>query len=258
MLYSGGSIQTKLTSRSNFFSIVKTYTITTHPLRDCIVINLEFVDNYQEQTIISNEDILLHSLNSHDLIQEFICHQSHRYREIIGEEENHRPRRTNREPVLDFSYSPLSSLALSEYDFERMRVMMEERALQFSSSGPLRTIPLFEEVLGVRSSNMSPMCDYKAINKTREKCFDAKTGLIFCNERYDNRLASLKDNYNGCMECAWYSLVFYIKDDPLHFHIIESDEDFERVKNNFVVHFNESHKDVVAQKLALKNPEMYT
>lgn len=256
MLYSWGSIQTEMTSSSDFFSIINSYTVHTDCLRDCIVIDIKFVDNYEERTVISNEDILLPPMNSHDQIQEFICHHSRRYRQMVGEEENPRPRRINRENIMN-PYSSSVAPLYSERDFERVREIMRERELRFPPSMPLRTIPLFDEVLGVRRPN-TPRPDYEAINKTREKCFDAKTGLIFYNARESSNLLSLREDYQGCLECAWYSFVFYNKNDTLQFPIIESDEDFERVKNNFVAHFNESHKDIIAKKLSLKNPQRYT
>ena len=66
------------------------------------------------------------------------------------------------------------------------------------------------------------------------------------------------DLYNGCLECFWYSIVFYAKKAPDGTMIIDSDEDFEKVKEHFVKHFNKKHPDVVAKKMALKNPEKMT
>lgn len=67
-----------------------------------------------------------------------------------------------------------------------------------------------------------------------------------------------KDTYGGCNHCYWYSLVFFNKCDPEGTLIIENDEDFEKVKQNFVDHFNKAHPDIVAKKMNIKDPEKMT
>lgn len=111
---------------------------------------------------------------------------------------------------------------------------------------------------------------YTATPKYR-KYFSAKTGIKHTpviegeNRRGDKYMAfrgtsdvvSTKQ-YGGCHECFWYSLVFHAKEAPDRTKIIESDEDFEKVKGHFVKHFNKEHPEIVAKKMALKNPEKMT
>ena len=64
-------------------------------------------------------------------------------------------------------------------------------------------------------------------------------------------------DYGGCKECSWYSHVFYLRSFG-NMISIENNEDFEAVKSNFVAHMNESHPDICARKMKLKNAEKYT
>ena len=100
--------------------------------------------------------------------------------------------------------------------------------------------------------------------KKQRKYYSAKTGLKKYPVIHDRSYMILghdsipAERYNNCEECFWYSLVFFNKEDKLGTKIIETDEDFEKVKYHFMKHFNKKHKDVVAKKMTLKQPEKMT
>ena len=78
--------------------------------------------------------------------------------------------------------------------------------------------------------------------RKQSKCFSARRGLKKFGE--SSFLKQMADKfYNGCLHCAWYSYNFpsYIKDD-----------DFEKLKVQFVRHMNRSHPDICKKKLMKK------
>jgi len=98
-----------------------------------------------------------------------------------------------------------------------------------------------------------------------QKYFSAKTGLKHMPvKRHSNGWLYFgsrgidPETYNGCAECFWYSIVFHAKRAPDGTKIIDTDEDFEKVKAHFVKHFNKKHPEIVAKKMALRHPEKMT
>ena len=93
------------------------------------------------------------------------------------------------------------------------------------------------------------------ISKNKHKCYSAKTAL----KRGISRATSgLIDQYKKCKHCAWYSDVFY-NHNYLGVKIIENNEDFEKVKQQFVNHMNRSHPDICEKKIMkrLSHKEKY-
>ena len=100
--------------------------------------------------------------------------------------------------------------------------------------------------------------------KPLKKYYNAETGLKYSPVLHKHGYMFLgkdhipEERYNKCDKCFWYSLVFFNKEDKVGTKIIENDEDFEKIKTCFMTHFNKEHKDIVAKKIALKNPEKFT
>ena len=172
-------------------------------------------------------------------------------RMIVG-----RARRDLGNGMVEVELETISSVSPSERLNEAVELM----------SGSARS--LLEEIEhGVNqrlSSNISVIEKWKAKPKNNRKYYTAETGLkrtpVIQNHHcmYLGGDRCLNEDYHGCKKCFWYSLIFFKKQDVQGTRIIETDEDFEKVKANFVKHFNKAHKDVVAKKMSLKNPEKMT
>jgi len=150
------------------------------------------------------------------------------------------------------------------------RLMLDRRERPRSVFIPSTSIPLPAIGDPVRVSLPETFEEYTrqyGVPKTKKmrKYYTAETGLKRFPVREDKIFLHLGSNviekkqYNGCHQCFWYSLIFHRKTDQQGLKIIENDEDFEKVKNNFVKHVNKKHqKDIVMKKMKLREAAKYT
>ena len=98
---------------------------------------------------------------------------------------------------------------------------------------------------------------YENFPKPVKKIHSAKEALKEYGKCIPRGMQGLAANYDNCLECGWYSWMFYEKKAD-HIIAIENDEDFEIMKNNFVEHMNEAHPDICARKIKLQDAAKYT
>ena len=80
----------------------------------------------------------------------------------------------------------------------------------------------------------------------------ARTGIRILKKRNYDAITFLqgmaRKHYGGCIHCAFYSMYFYHKK-YWCLSCAETDQDFEKLKNNFVKHMNRSHPNICKRKL---------
>ena len=86
--------------------------------------------------------------------------------------------------------------------------------------------------------------------KKARKCYSARTALKY-NGSDITQAKNLSDQYDKCLHCGWYSTVFY-KKTWNGVKIIENDEDYEKVKEQFVRHMNRSHPKICQKKIMMR------
>ena len=90
----------------------------------------------------------------------------------------------------------------------------------------------------------------KTTGKKARKCYSARTALKY-NGSDITQAKNLSDQYDKCLHCGWYSTVFY-KKTWNGVKIIENDEDYEKVKEQFVRHMNRSHPKICQKKIMMR------
>ena len=82
----------------------------------------------------------------------------------------------------------------------------------------------------------------------------ARTGIRILKKRNYDAITFLqgmaRKHYGGCIHCAFYSMYFYHKK-YWCLSCAETDQDFEKLKNNFVKHMNRSHPNICKRKLII-------
>ena len=114
-----------------------------------------------------------------------------------------------------------------------------------STTSNLNTINLLSNVFGLYAGTSKITTGKKA-----RKCYSARTALKY-NGNDITQAKSLSNKYDKCIHCGWYSHVFY-KKTWNGVKIIENDEDYEKVKEQFVRHMNRSHPKICQKKIMMR------
>lgn len=210
----------------DFFSqLVKSFHISILPNNDVDVV-VSFVNGMNEQRLIHRDDFLMCSRgtrNQNELYENILNRFFPRYRNMCNQ---------LRERIHDDQVHALSQVVGIPSSFE-------VRPLEEVTGYDERfTVPDRAEITYTRTTSAEDGVPTE-VNISPDGTTMYVTG------------GSMSSTYGGCQECSRFSSCF--GGAPYEGKVIKTEEDFEIIKEQFVAHVNDKHKDLIAKKRSVKH-----